>query len=41
MNMSNGASMEVLQAVEDAFNDHDLDGIMRFFADDRVLNSTG
>jgi ketosteroid isomerase-like protein len=35
--MSNGASVEVLQAVVDAFNDHDLDRIMEFFADDCVL----
>ena len=35
--MSNGASVEVLQAVVDAFNDHDLDRIMGFFADGCVL----
>jgi ketosteroid isomerase-like protein len=35
--MSNGTSVEVLQAVVDAFNDHDLDRIMGFFADDCVL----
>ncbi|MGD0433733.1 MAG: nuclear transport factor 2 family protein [Acetobacteraceae bacterium] len=35
--MSDGASVEVLQAVVDAFNDHDLDRIMGFFADDCVL----
>jgi ketosteroid isomerase-like protein len=34
--MSDGASIEVLQAVVDAFNDHDLDRIMSFFADDCV-----
>ena len=35
--MSEGASIEVLQAVLDAFNDHDLDRIMGFFADECVL----
>jgi ketosteroid isomerase-like protein len=35
--MSDGASMEVLEAVVDAFNDHDLERIMEFFADDCVL----
>lgn len=35
--MSEGASIEVLQAVLDAFNDHDLDRIIGFFADDCVL----
>ena len=35
--MSNGASVEVLQAIVDAFNDHDLERIMGFFADDCVL----
>jgi ketosteroid isomerase-like protein len=35
--MSNGASLEVLRAVVDAFNDHDLDRIIEFFADDCVL----
>lgn len=35
--MSNGASVEVLQAIVDAFNAHNLDRIMGFFADDCVL----
>jgi ketosteroid isomerase-like protein len=32
--MSDGVSVEVLQAIFDAFNDHDLDRIMAFAADD-------
>ncbi len=32
--MSNGVSVEVLQTIVDAFNDHDLDRIMEFVADD-------
>ena len=32
--MSNGVSVQVLRAVLDAFNDHDLDRIMDFVADD-------
>jgi ketosteroid isomerase-like protein len=35
--MGGQASTEALQAVLDAFNDHDLDAIMVFFADDCVL----
>jgi len=35
--MNNGVSVEVLQAIVDVFNDHDLDRIMGFFADDCVL----
>ena len=35
--MSNGVSMEVLQKIVDAFNDHDLDKLMGFFADECVL----
>jgi hypothetical protein len=35
--MTNGVSVEALQAIVDAFNDHHLDGIMGFFADDCVL----
>jgi ketosteroid isomerase-like protein len=34
---SSGASLAVLQAVAQAFNDHDLDRILSFFADDAVL----
>jgi ketosteroid isomerase-like protein len=33
-----GASVETLQAVTDAFNAHDLDAIMEFFADDCSLD---
>ena len=36
--MSNGVSEEVLQAVLDAFNDHDLDRIMEFVTDDCDLD---
>ena len=32
--MSDGASANLPQAIVDAFNDHDLDRIMAFFADD-------
>lgn len=35
--MSEGVSVEILQAVVDAFNAHDLDRIMSFFAADCVL----
>jgi len=35
--MNNGVSVEVLQAIVDVFNDHDLDRIMGLFADDCVL----
>jgi len=37
MAMSDGASVEVLQTLVDAFNAHDLDRIMAFFAEDCVL----
>ena len=33
------ANAEVLREVLDAFNRHDLDGIMRWFADDAVFES--
>ncbi|HSK59126.1 MAG TPA: nuclear transport factor 2 family protein [Actinomycetospora sp.] len=33
-----GASVETLQAITDAFNAHDLDAIMAFFADDCSLD---
>jgi ketosteroid isomerase-like protein len=33
-----GASVETLQAITDAFNAHDLDAIMEFFADDCSLD---
>jgi ketosteroid isomerase-like protein len=33
-----GASIETLQAITDAFNAHDLDAIMEFFADDCSLD---
>jgi len=35
--MSDGASVEVLQALVDAFNAHDLDRIMALFAEDCIL----
>jgi ketosteroid isomerase-like protein len=34
---TSGASVAVLQAVLEAFNDHDLDRIMGYFANDAVL----
>lgn len=34
---SSGASLDVLKALCDAFNAHDLDRIVSFFADDAVL----
>jgi steroid delta-isomerase-like uncharacterized protein len=37
--MKEGADVETLQAVLDAFNRHDLDGIMEHFADDAVFDS--
>jgi ketosteroid isomerase-like protein len=37
--MKEGADVETLQAVLDAFNRHDLDGIMEHFADDAVFES--
>jgi ketosteroid isomerase-like protein len=39
MNVDNSASVEVLQQVLDAFNRHDLDAIMAFFAEDAVIES--
>ena len=33
-----GASVETLQAIADAFNAHDLDAIMEFFAEDCSLD---
>jgi len=33
-----GASVETLKAITDAFNAHDLDAIMEFFADDCSLD---
>ncbi|HWN29616.1 MAG TPA: nuclear transport factor 2 family protein [Actinomycetospora sp.] len=33
-----GASIETLQAITDAFNAHDLDAVMEFFADDCSLD---
>jgi ketosteroid isomerase-like protein len=35
--MSGGASLAALKALAQAFNDHDLDRIMSFFAEDAVL----
>jgi ketosteroid isomerase-like protein len=35
--MSGGASLAALKSLVQAFNDHDLDRIMSFFADDAVL----
>ena len=32
-----GASVETLKAITDAFNAHDLNAIMEFFADDLSL----
>jgi ketosteroid isomerase-like protein len=32
------ASVETLEAITDAFNAHDLDAIMEFFADDCLLD---
>ena len=34
---ASGASLAVLKALTQAFNDHDLDGIVSFFAEDAVL----
>jgi ketosteroid isomerase-like protein len=34
---ASGANPEVLSALTQAFNDHDLDRIMGFFADDAIL----
>jgi len=36
-----GASVETLKAITDAFNAHDLDAIMEFFADDCSLDMPG
>ena len=33
------ATVETLKAIADAFNRHDLDAIMEFFADDAVFES--
>jgi ketosteroid isomerase-like protein len=38
-NADNSASVEVLQQILAAFNRHDLDAIMEFFADDVVFES--
>jgi ketosteroid isomerase-like protein len=38
MNDQSGASVETLQAITDAFNAHDLDAIMEFFAEDCSLD---
>jgi len=32
-------TVETLQALLDAFNRHDLDGLMEFFSDDPVMES--
>ena len=37
--MTESVSEQTLQAVLDAFNRHDLDGIMAFFAEDAVFES--
>jgi ketosteroid isomerase-like protein len=34
---NDGASLEALRGILEAFNAHDLDGVMAFFADDCVL----
>ena len=39
MEADNTVPVEVLQQVLDAFNRHDLDAIMEFFADDAVFES--
>ncbi|MEO8287253.1 MAG: nuclear transport factor 2 family protein [Chloroflexota bacterium] len=39
MNADNSVSVEVMQQVLDAFNRHDLDAIMAFFAEDAVFES--
>src|SRR6476620_6522438 len=39
MNADNSASVEILQQILDAFNRHDLDAIMNFFAEDAVFES--
>ena len=39
MNADNSASVEVLRQILDAFNRHDLDAIMEFFAEDAVFES--
>lgn len=38
-NITDEPSVEMLQAILDAFNRHDLDTIMSFFADDAVFES--
>ncbi|TME31098.1 MAG: nuclear transport factor 2 family protein, partial [Chloroflexi bacterium] len=35
--MRGNPSVETLQAITDAFNRHDLDAIMEFFADDAAF----
>ena len=37
--MTQEPSVDTLQAISDAFNRHDLEAIMEFFADDAVLES--
>ena len=37
--MTRAPSVETLKAITDAFNRHDLDAIMSFFADDAVFES--
>jgi steroid delta-isomerase-like uncharacterized protein len=39
MNADKSPSVEVLQQILDAFNRHDLDAIMEFFAEDAVFES--
>ena len=39
MSADNSVSVAVLQQILDAFNRHDLDGIMAFFAEDAVFES--
>ncbi len=34
-------TVETLQAITDAFNSHDLDAIMEFFAEDSSLHASG
>ncbi len=40
MARSSAASVETLKAILDAFNAHDLDAIMEFFAEDCSLEPT-
>lgn len=39
MNTDDSVSVEILQQILDAFNRHDLDAIMEFFAEDAVFES--